>query len=325
MIENQKVVIVVGAGRSGTSTITRGLSALGIELGNNLKPGSAKNPKGFFEDLDILKINRDINTCFGLTKTGSDVRPVDNTLFYDKKAIAIQKNATEILKAKFSKHEIWGFKSGGVLRLLPFWENVLKDMSAEPVYVVALRNPLSVAMSRRNLNPLRGVQEKSDLEWLARMVPFFFMLRNRKKIVIDYDRLLSDPKTQLDRMATVIGITVTDHIRAGIQDYSENFVEPSLRHHTSSNIEEETINPITLRAYKLLSQVASDQLSFEDNQFWDKSWKKIENDFANLSPVLKHIDLLEHKLRAKNFGIDNAVSIFLSRINSRLKNYLGNH
>ena len=46
-----------------------------------------------------------------------------------------------------------------------------------------------------------------------------------------------------------------------------------------------------------------------------KSWKKIENDFANLSPVLKHIDLLEHKLRAKNFGIDNAVSIFLSRIN----------
>ena len=55
MTENQKVVIVVGAGRSGTSTITRGLSALGIELGDNLKPGSAKNPKGFFEDLDILK------------------------------------------------------------------------------------------------------------------------------------------------------------------------------------------------------------------------------------------------------------------------------
>ena len=62
MTENQKVVVVVGAGRSGTSTITRGLSALGIELGNNLKPGSAKNPKGFFEDLDILKINRDIST-----------------------------------------------------------------------------------------------------------------------------------------------------------------------------------------------------------------------------------------------------------------------
>ena len=51
MTENQKVVIVVGAGRSGTSTITRGLSALGIELGDNLKPGSAKNPKGFFEDM----------------------------------------------------------------------------------------------------------------------------------------------------------------------------------------------------------------------------------------------------------------------------------
>lgn len=319
MTGNQKVVIVVGAGRSGTSTITRGLGALGVELGNNLKPGSSKNPKGFFEDLDILKINKDISTCFGLTTTGSDVRPVDKTLFHQKKAIEIQKNATEILKAKFNKHMIWGFKSGGVLRLLPFWESVLKEMSAEPIYVVALRNPLSVALSRKNLNPLRGVQEKSDLEWLARMVPFFFMLRNRKKIVVDYDNVLSNPKKQLERIAAVIGVNITDQIRTGIQDYSDNFVEPSLRHHTSTNIEEGSINPITLRAYKLLNQIAKDQISFEDNQFWDDSWKKIEDDFANLSPVLKHIDLLEHKLRTKNFGIDNAFSIFFSRIKSKLK------
>ena len=319
MTENQKVVIVVGAGRSGTSTITRGLSALGIELGDNLKPGSAKNPKGFFEDLDILKINKDISTYFGLTTTGSDVRPVDKSLFHQNKAVEIQKNATQILKTKFGKHMIWGFKSGGVLRLLPFWESVLNEMSAEPIYVVALRNPLSVAMSRRNLNPLRGVQEKSDLEWLARMVPFFFMLRNRKKIVVDYDNVLSDPKKQLERIAAVVGVNITDQIRAGIQEYSNNFVEPSLRHHTSSDIEETSINPITLRAYKLLNQIAIDQISFEDNQFWDDSWKKIENDFANLSPVLKHIDLLEHKLRTKNFGIDNAFSIFLSRIKSKIK------
>ncbi|OUU75082.1 MAG: hypothetical protein CBC29_05375 [Methylococcaceae bacterium TMED69] len=319
MSENQKVVIVVGAGRSGTSTITRGLSALGIELGNNLKPGSAKNPKGFFEDLDILKINRDISTFFGLTTTGSDVRPVDQSQFHHKKAKEIQKSATEILKAKFSGQAIWGFKSGGVLRLLPFWENVLTNIPAEPIYVVALRNPSSVAMSRKNLNPLRGVQEKSDLEWLARMVPFFFMLKNRKKVVVDYDTLLSNPARQLERMATVIGIEITDQIRSGIQDYSENFVEPSLRHHTSSNFNEELINPITLRAYKTLSQIALDKISFEDNEFWDDSWKKIENDFQNLSPVLKHIDLLEHKLRAKNFGFDNAVSIILSRIKSKLK------
>ncbi len=319
MAEKQKVVIVVGAGRSGTSSITRALAALGVELGNNLKPGSAKNPKGFFEDLDILKINREISTFFGLTTTGSDVRPIDGELFDDPKAIDIQKKATLTLQTKFNNHTIWGFKSGGVLRLLPFWERVILDIPAEPIYVVALRNPLSVAMSRKNLNPLRGVQEKSDLEWLSRMVPYFFLLRNRRKIVIDYDTLLDNPEKQLYRIADVIGVSPTDAIKKGIKEYSENFLETSLRHHKSDQADESIINPITLRAYKILHKISNDEISFDSANFWNDAWKEIENDFKNLSPVLKHIDLLENKLRTKNLGFDNAISILLSRIKSHLK------
>lgn len=320
MGELQKVVIVVGAGRSGTSTVTRGLAALGVELGNNLKPGSAKNPKGFFEDLDILKINRQISSYFGLTTTGSDVRPVNPNLFKTEKAHEIQRNAIKLLKSKFGEHPIWGFKSGGVLRLLPFWESVIQSIPAEPIYVVALRNPLSVAMSRKNLNPLRGVQEKSDIEWLSRMVPFFRVLRNRRKIIVDYDSLLANPEHQLKRMANVIGVKITESIATGMEDYKNNFLEPSLRHHQSNKPDENVINPITLQAYKILYRIAADEISFDDVNFWNISWKKIESDFDNLSPVLKHIDLLESKLRKKNFGLDNAASILLSRIKSRLKN-----
>jgi hypothetical protein len=40
-------VVVLGAGRSGTSAATRGLQALGVDLGDRLRPGGGKNPTGF--------------------------------------------------------------------------------------------------------------------------------------------------------------------------------------------------------------------------------------------------------------------------------------
>ena len=43
-------VVVLGAGRSGTSAITRALQAIGVDLGDDLRPGGGKNPTGFFED-----------------------------------------------------------------------------------------------------------------------------------------------------------------------------------------------------------------------------------------------------------------------------------
>ena len=49
----KNVFIVLGVGRSGTSAIARGLKALGIDLGNMLRPAADANPKGFWEDAEI--------------------------------------------------------------------------------------------------------------------------------------------------------------------------------------------------------------------------------------------------------------------------------
>ena len=49
--------------------------------------------------------------------------------------------------------------------------------------------------------------------------------------MIDYDTLLDNPEKQLYRIADVIGVSPTDAIKKGIKEYSENFLETSLRHH----------------------------------------------------------------------------------------------
>src|SRR5689334_24669111 len=62
----QRFIVVIGAGRSGTSTITRGLQALGVHLGDQLRPGGGKNPNGFFEDEGLLKLNKRLRKTLGL-------------------------------------------------------------------------------------------------------------------------------------------------------------------------------------------------------------------------------------------------------------------
>ena len=59
--QKKNVYIVLGMSRTGTSAIARSLQALGIELGDKLIAADARNPKGFYEDADVLyKINRGI-------------------------------------------------------------------------------------------------------------------------------------------------------------------------------------------------------------------------------------------------------------------------
>jgi hypothetical protein len=70
------VVVVVGVGRSGTSAITRGVQALGVELGDRLRPAGGKNPTGFFEDQHLLAINQRLKRLLRIR--GDSVRLIES-------------------------------------------------------------------------------------------------------------------------------------------------------------------------------------------------------------------------------------------------------
>ena len=55
---NSRLIVVLGMHRSGTSAITRGLQALDVNLGEQLMPPvENNNDKGFFEDIEVNKLN----------------------------------------------------------------------------------------------------------------------------------------------------------------------------------------------------------------------------------------------------------------------------
>ena len=56
-VNQQRLIVVLGMHRSGTSAITKSLELLGVGLGSELHPAGFDNPKGFWEDRDCLEIN----------------------------------------------------------------------------------------------------------------------------------------------------------------------------------------------------------------------------------------------------------------------------
>lgn len=290
-------VVVLGAGRSGTSAITRGVQAIGVELGEDLRPGGGKNPTGFFEDQELLAINKRLKKLLGIR--GDSVSLITPEQWQMPAVRALQQEAVETIRRRFGRYDLWGYKYGRTLRLLPFWLEVYAALHLDARYVVALRNPISVARSRGKLDPRRGTQAKSDLEWLVNVVPYFRAIRERPFVVVDYDRVMEDPVGQLTRMTKVLGLPLDAAVRASIQSYAQEFLRPDMRHSrftAQDLVKNEGVNRLTREAYVLLDRLAADEIAADAAEFW-REWEGIEREVADLGPILQHVDQVEMDFR----------------------------
>lgn len=314
----RRCLVVVGAGRSGTSAVTRGLQALGVDLGDHLKPPGHKNAKGFFEDQDILTLNYRLHDLLRLRRNGSSLRPVSEQDFQSPAVRRLADEATAILARRFGAKPLWGFKCIGVLRLFPFWEDVLNRLEVSAGYAIAIRNPLSVAGSRRRLDYYRGLQDKCDLEWLVHTVPYLGRVMDRPCTVVDYDRLMEDPRRELQRIARDQYLPLTDSREQGIERFAEQFVSPELRHNASdlqaleSNDE---VNPLTRDAYLWLHALGCDLRDPREAEARSQ-YLGIQRQVEALGPALRHIDCLEDELRGRLLGLNGLWKTLLSRLRS---------
>jgi hypothetical protein len=289
----QRCVIVLGPGRCGTSTIARGLISLGIAFGHRLKPAARKNPRGFFEDIDLLDINYRAHEALGLRRNGASVSWIAQET-WDKADLRPQADrAVRLIQQRFVDAPIWGCKVGGMMRILPFWERVLAEAGQDVAYVLAIRHPASVARSRARLDPHRAIQEKSDLEFAAQILPFFADMARCPFVVVDYDRVMEDPAGQMWRLAERLGLPVTPGVEAGVHAYSSEFVSAGLRHNQVDD-QPGSVSPLTWRLYRTLLTLAHDQAVSADADI-----QQLRAEFAAMSPALALIDRLEGRVRGR--------------------------
>jgi hypothetical protein len=224
---NQKsektLIVVLGMHRSGTSVLARAMGTLGGELGERLMPPVVGvNDKGFFEDVDVNAINVEL-----LKAAGADwysMMPIDLDCIGASLLDRLQTKAITVLREKCAGTDTFVLKDPRLTRLLPFWRPVFACLNLRVVYVVAVRNPISVARSLARVHHF--AEEKSYILWLAHLVPALEDTRDQERIFVDYDLLMDAPARELSRVSEATGLPQRAE---GLEEFEREFLEDGLR------------------------------------------------------------------------------------------------
>jgi hypothetical protein len=258
MSENQ-LIIVLGMHRSGTSAITRGLTTMGVDLGDNLLQPQASNSKGFWEDLDFVVFNDELLAALG--QNWNSMTPIAATMVDLLRMEGYLLRAVELLRRKMAGTALLGLKDPRMAKLLPFWRAAIDYCQVRVSYVLALRHPLSVV---RSLAVREGFDaEKSYLMWLGHVISALAGSGGAPRVLVDFDLLMRSPDYELNRIAARLGLAVdAEQLRI----YTSDFLEQDLRH-TIYELSDLSLDsccpPLVREVYATLLNVASDKMEID--------------------------------------------------------------
>lgn len=138
-------LVVTGMHRSGTSMVANYLQLCGVGIGQNLQPGDVGNPKGYYEDVDILRFHQDLLAYFKV-----DTFPASDLEISRQVPAEFRLRAQEILERK-ANSPVWGWKDCRTSLFLPFWQEMIPEVN----FLFLFRHPVSVVDSllRRGTDP----------------------------------------------------------------------------------------------------------------------------------------------------------------------------
>jgi hypothetical protein len=156
---------------------------------------------------------------------------------------------------------------------------VLERLGVQDSYVVVIRNPLSVAESLIARQPDVFDPALAHSLWLAHMVPYLNMIKQKPFVVTDYDLLMDDPRGQLLRIGRALEIPPAAANSAEIDDFVTDYLDPGLRHSQFGRLDRDFVPHLSLlvqKAYLCLSRLATDRVGPDRSPFWSE-WKQIED------------------------------------------------
>ncbi len=222
-----RAIVVLGVHRGGTSAITGALNLLGVDLGRSFIPENEWNERGHFELAEVIRID---NALLRLAHKTWDCIELPSYAEIAAHAAPLAAQAGAFLAQEFSGAALWALKDPRICRLLPFWQDVFRELHVADSYVIALRNPLSVARSLERRDGF--ATEKGCLLWLQHMRAAVADTRGRRAVVVDYDRFVEDPAAEVQRMASHLKLPLPPALAAALPQHCAKLVDTSLRHGT---------------------------------------------------------------------------------------------
>jgi hypothetical protein len=213
------LVIVTGAGRSGTSAVARVLHESGISMGDDLGEASDANPEGYYEDMGVLWLHERLLTELGMTGLWRLGR-----WSWRSTVLAVAGRHRAEMQEMASKAG-GGWKDPRFAITLEAWLPVLP---APPKIVVCLRSPRAYADSTIRIYGFVD-RETVERQWAKHYRRILDVVRDYKleATCVEFDVLVEHPQEATAALSEFVG-----------HPLQSEYINPPLRHHTRPVAEE---------------------------------------------------------------------------------------
>jgi hypothetical protein len=250
--QRRPIVMVLGMHRSGTSLCAHILSAMGIDIADEIT-AAPSNARGHWERWEIVEFHDRLLRLFNRDYYGPlHDFPLPAAWWADPRVSQIKREIVAFL-AKRVGDSYFGFKDPRTVRLMPLWHQILNDLKLAPKIVLCVRNPTQVARSlreRNNLDPALG-----EYRWLIYMIDFFRYCGGFEVCTVDYEDWFGDPCTNFKRLEKLLDVE-WQQSRADLDMVLSGIVDPTLRHDQPHY--DEPRQPLVRSLYRLVSDCGRD-------------------------------------------------------------------
>lgn len=229
------LLLVTGAGRSGTSTAAGALSLLGLHAPGPFLEANATNPKGFYESRWSVDFHNRLLKRAAVSI--ADGRPDAQQHLLGAVRAQDRAELRDTLQLLTEGHPLTVLKDPRTTWTLPLWRAAADDLGVRLASLTMLRHPAEVLGSRAThytagLEDLgeQGYAVRNLAGWVNAMLMAERGTRGLTRSFVRYEDLLADWRAALTGPLSDLGAAVDESAARAVDD----FIDPDLSRHRLS-------------------------------------------------------------------------------------------
>jgi hypothetical protein len=229
----KRLVLVTGAGRSGTSTMAGALHLLGHHLPRPVLQANESNPKGFFESRWPVRFHKRL--LDRVTVQATDGRPNAYDLVAGEVDDDLRRELRDWLTGQLAKADDIMVKDPRAAWVPGLWAQEAVALEASVVFVTMLRPPVEVVRSRgshyRQNRPWMDESAFAVMNlagWVNANLVVERHTRDQPRAFVRYDDLRSDWRAVMRTLRDDLGVRLDHPLTDEPHAEVDAFIEPAL-------------------------------------------------------------------------------------------------
>lgn len=244
----KKGIIVFGMHRSGTSLATKIIAMMGCDTGpeQNMIYPDIYNPKGYWENIDIVKLNDRL--LYAIDCSWWKISSIDVFRAAEAEKTSFRQGFSEAL-SRYNPDKHWVLKDPRLLLTYPLWHNIPENYHI----VFVNRHPLEIALSILNRNQMPIYQGLTL--WEFYILKYAQILSTIPFTVVQYDDLIHATEDAVSKLYDDLKQNGIEDITMPDESELAAFVDQQLhRHQTRSRQKNMYITPHVNNIYELIKR-----------------------------------------------------------------------